>query len=126
MTILRAVFEKFNTVSLESLKKMAKRPARLTLEKFVGENRFVVDYCMLTALRGHAIPLTNQMIECLKANELADKEASHEEIEGFLARQISAENAYEFYRLLRRWCEGGKTEQEKESSRAAKSKRAKK
>ena len=98
-------------VSLESLKKMAKRPARQMLEKFIGENRFVVDYSMLTALHGHAIPLTNQMIEFLKANQFVDAEASHEEIEGFLARQVSAENAYEFYTLLRRWCETGKIEQ---------------
>lgn len=120
LAILRAVFEKFNMVSFESLKKMAKRPARQMLEKFVGENRFVVDYCMLTALKGHAIPLTNQMIEFLKANQFVDAEASHEEIEGFLARQVSAENAYEFYTLLRRWCETGKIEQAKPKAKSAK------
>ena len=110
VAVLKAVFEKFNVVNLEVLRKMAKRPARQMLEKFVGDNRFVIDYCMLTALRGHAIPLTNQMIEFLKSCRLVDPEASHEEIEGFLARQVSAANAYEFYSLLRRWCEAGKME----------------
>ena len=111
LTVLKAIFEKFNIASLEALKKTTKRPARSMLEKFVGDNRFVVDYCMLTALKGHAIPLTNQMIEFLKSNQLVDTEANHEEIEGFLARQVSAENAYEFYALLRRGCETGKIEQ---------------
>jgi endonuclease III len=113
LAVLRAVFAKFNVTSLEPLKKMAKRPARSMLEKFVGDNRFVVDYSMLTALKAHAIPLTDQMIEFLKSNQLVDAEANHEEIEGFLARQVSAENAYEFYTLLRRYCEGGKIEQAK-------------
>lgn len=120
LTVLRAVFEKFNIVSLEALKKMPKRPARQMLEKFVGDNRFVLDYCMLTALKGHAIPLTNQMLEFLKSNQFVDAEANHEEIEGFLARQVSAENAYEFYTLLRRWCETGKIEQDKPKTKSAK------
>jgi endonuclease III len=119
LAVLRAVFAKFNVTSLEPLKKMAKRPARSMLEKFVGDNRFVIDYCMLTALKGHAIPLTNPMIEFLKSNQLIDAEAGHEEIEGFFARQVSAENAYEFYTLLRRYCEGGKIEQAKPKARAA-------
>ena len=120
ITVLKAVFEKFNMVGLDVLKKMAKRPARTMLEKFVGQNRFVIDYCMLTALRGHAIPLTGQMLEFLKANQLADPEATHEEIEGFLARQVSAENAYEFYWLLRRWCETGKIEQARPKAKPVK------
>jgi len=120
LTVLKAVFEKFNTTSLETLKKMPKRPARSMLEKFVGDNRFVIDYCMLTALKGHAIPLTNQMIEFLKSNQLVDAEADHEEIEGFLARQVSAENACEFYAFLRRFCEGGKIEQAKPKTKSAK------
>ena len=120
VALLRAIFEKFNMVTLEVVKKMAKKPARQMIGKFVVDNRFVVDYCMLTALKGHAIPLTNQMIITLKAGGLADPEASHEEIEGFLARQVSAENAYEFYTLLRRWCERGKIEQVKEAKPKAK------
>ncbi len=120
LAVLKAVFEKFNVTSLETLKKMAKRPARSVLEKFVGDNRFVIDYCMLTALKAHAIPLTDQMIEFLKSNQLADPEAGHEEIEGFLARQVSAENAYEFYMLLRRGCETGKIEQAKAKAKTAK------
>jgi ribosomal protein S13 len=41
------------------------------------------------------------MIGYLKGNKLVDPEADEQEIEGFLTRQISAKNAYEFYALLR-------------------------
>jgi len=114
-TALKAVFDKYDMVSLKALRKMSKRPARGILEKIEGTNRFVVDYCMLTALQSHAIPLTKKMIEYLKAEQLVHPDAEHQEIEGFLARLISAEDAYEFYALLR---------QESESSKAGAKKKA--
>jgi endonuclease III len=114
-TALRAVFGKYNMVSLKALYKMSKRPAKGVLEKIDGTNRFVVDYCMLTSLHGHAIPLTKKMIEYLRSNELVHAEADEREIEGFLARQVSAENAYEFYSLLRRQSEARKAGKKKKS-----------
>ena len=105
---LGAVFKQYNMVSLEALKKIGKRPAKRALEKMHGTSRFVVDYCMLTSLQGHTIPLTAKMIEYLRSNELVHVGADEQEIRGFLARQILAENAYEFYALLRRQSESRK------------------
>jgi endonuclease III len=113
--VLRTIFSKYNMVSLKALYKISKRPARTFLEKIEGVNRFVVDYCMLTSLHGHAIPLTKKMIEFLRNNNLVHAEANEEEIEGFLARQISAENAYEFYSLLRRESEARLVKEKKKS-----------
>ena len=104
-TVLRSVFDKYNAVSLETLKKIGKRPARQALEKLESISRFMVDYCMLTSLKGHAIPLTNNMIEYLRRELLVHPEADEQEIEGFLARQIPAPKAYQFYYLLRRQSE---------------------
>ena len=108
--VLASVFGRYNMVSLNALKKMGKRPARQFLEKMEGVSRFAVDYCMLTALNGHAIPLTRKMVEYLKNNRMVYPDSDEQEIEGFLARQISAENAYEFYALLRSQSESGKSE----------------
>lgn len=110
---LSTVFNKYNMVSLKALYKMSKRPARVFIEKIEGVNRFAVDFCMLTSLHGHAIPLTKKMIEYLKSSELVHEAADEQEIEGFLARQISAENAYEFYSLLRRQSEEHETKGKK-------------
>jgi endonuclease III len=98
---LRAVFNRYNTISLEELKKMGKRPARQALERVEGTSTFVVDYCMLTSLQGHSIPLTKNMIQYLRSKEIVHPAADEQEIEGFLTRQISAKNGYEFYALLR-------------------------
>ena len=100
-TVLRSIFNMYHKVSLEALKKMGKRPARQVLEKMEGSSRFVVDYCMLTSLQGHAIPLTEDMIDYLKSKELVHPEADEQQIGGFLAKQISAKKGYEFYSLLR-------------------------
>jgi endonuclease III len=107
-TVLNGIFNQFHQVSLEALKKMGKRPAKQALEKIEGVSRFVVDYCMLTALGGHAIPLTEDMIKYLKSNELVNPDADQQQIEGFLAKQISAKNGYEFYALIRKESESTK------------------
>jgi len=99
--VLGGIFNEYHKVSLEGLKKIGKRPAKQALDKIDGISRFVVDYCMLTSLQGHAVPLTDKMVEYLKNNDLADPEATEQEIGGFLAKQISAKKGYEFYTLLR-------------------------
>jgi hypothetical protein len=45
------------------------------------------------------------MIEYLKANDLVHPESSEEEIEGFMERQIPANQAYESYAYLRKEAE---------------------
>ncbi len=116
ISAFRAVFSKYNRVSLESLKKTGKRPAKQALEKMDGTSRFVVNYCMLTSLQGHAIPLTKKMIEYLRNNKLVHPEADEQEIEGFLAKRISAANAYEFYALLRKESESSKLQRKRKTT----------
>jgi endonuclease III len=119
---LKAIFDQYNGVSLETLKKIGKRPARQVLEKMNGISPFVVNYCMLASLQSHAIPLTKGMIEYLRNNQMVEPDADEQQIEGFLAKQISAENAYEFYVLLRRRSEAKKTK--KKTVRKVKTKKA--
>ncbi len=125
ITILRDIFDAYNAVSLEKLKKMGKRPAKKTLEKIESTSRFTVNYCMLTSLQGHAIPLTSKMVEYLKSKELVHPQADQQDIEGFLARQIRAENAHEFYALLRRQSEAGGKKSKKQTTSKSKTKKRK-
>jgi endonuclease III len=123
---LAAVFNRYHTLSLETLKKLGKRPARRVLEQMDGTSRFIVDYCVLTTLHGHAIPLTATMLEYLRNNELVHPNADEQEIEGFLTRQISAHNGYEFYHLLRIQSESGKGRKEAAREKKIRTKKAKK
>ena len=115
--ILRAVFNKYNTLDLEGLKKAGKRSAKQTLEELDATNSFIVSYCMLTCLQSHAIPVNEGMMEYLKDNGFVHPNADLHDVEGFLAKQIAAKNGYEFYVLLRK---------ESESSNAGKKKSVKK
>ena len=124
--VLRAVFNEYHKVSLEALKKIGKRPARQILEKLDGISRFVVDYCMLTSLQGHAIPLTKGMIEYLTSEELVYPNADEQQIGGFLAKQISAKKGYEFYALLRRESEARKSKKKKKTKTTLKKSETKK
>ena len=123
---LAAVFNRYHTLSLEALKKLGKRPAKQVLEQMDGTSRFVVDYCVLTTLHGHAIPLTKKMLEYLRDNELVHPGADEQEIEGFLTRQIPAHNGYEFYQLLRTQSELCKGRKEAARKKKIKTKKAKK
>jgi endonuclease III len=113
ITALRAIFDEYHALSLQPLKKVGKRPAKQTLETLDGVGHFVVCYCMLTSLQGHAVPLTETMAAYLKDNEVVDPEADAADIEGFLTRQVAAKNAYEFYSLLRRESEAPKVAKKK-------------
>ena len=120
---LRALFRKYNTVSLDVLDKMSKRPARQVLCKIEGVSRFVVNYSMLMSLQSHAMPLTARMVEYLKSNGLVHPESEEQEIEGFLMRQISASEAHKFYTYLRFESEGGRPKGKKRETTTKKTKR---
>jgi endonuclease III len=107
-TVLNAIFEKFDRVSLAGLTDEGKRQARKDLQDIPGMTPFTVAYTFLTALDGHAIPLTDAMVSYLKQNEMVHPESTPQEIESFLERQISAADAYAFYALLRAEAEGSR------------------
>lgn len=105
--VLNAIFDKYDKVTLSGLTDDGKRQARKNLEEIPGMTPFTVAYTFLTALDGHAIPLTEKMVDYLKQNELVHPESTLQEIESFLERQIIAADAYTFYVLLRAEAEGG-------------------
>jgi len=123
---LRGIFDEYHKISLQTLRKLGKRPARQGLEKLEGVSRFVVNYCMLTALQAHAVPLTDEMTEYLKRNKIIEASAKEEDIEGFLTRQIAAKDAYDFYALLRRESESSKSGRKRKSPAPSKAPRARK
>jgi endonuclease III len=127
-TALRTIFDEHHALSLMALKKQGKRPAKQVLDELRGVSAYVVNYCMLTALEGHAIPLTPDMTAYLKQNRIVDPNANDEEIQGFLTRHIAAKDAYEFYGLLRQETEAPKLVKTKASdkSKAGREKKTKK
>ena len=103
--MLNAIFNRYHTVSLMSLTEIGKKQAKSELQELDGITPFVVNYCVLTALHGHAIPLSEKMVDCLRLNKLVHPGADYDTIKGFLERQITSAHAYQFYTFLKRLSE---------------------
>lgn len=124
--VLNQIFDRYDMLTLASLKSQGKRQGRKAIEDLDGISCFVVDYCFLTALNGHAVPLTKKMIDFLRQEELVHPEASEEEIHGFLERQIPSAKGWLFYSLLRSAAEGSLKGDEKRRSLEPKGEKKKK
>ncbi len=125
--ILNAIFDTYDKVSLKELTAEGKRQARKELEEIPGMTPFVAAYTFLTALGGHAIPLTDRMIAYLLQHEMIHPKSTQHEIVSFLERHIHAVDAYTFYALLRAETEGGiKPAASKKAKAAPKKKTVKK
>jgi len=124
--VLTAVFDHQHDISLQPLDKLGKRQARQEIEALDGITHFVVNYCVVTAFKGHAIPLTDRMIEFLQSHEMVSPETNLQEIEGFLNKQVAAKDGYEFYELLRKESESApkKTVRRNESPKPKSTKKA--
>ena len=98
---LNEIYYKYDTLYLKSLEEMGKRQAKKELEELNTVSDFVVSYCFLTSLGGHAVPVSESMADYLRVEELVHPKASERDIEGFLERHIKSGNAYEFFVLLK-------------------------
>jgi endonuclease III len=103
--VLKAIFEKYNMITLADIKKLGKKQIRETISQLPAASAFVIDYCMLTAFGAHAIPLTEKMVDYLKAEKIAEQGAEPQQVSQTLARQIPANQAYIFYALMRKEAE---------------------
>jgi endonuclease III len=124
--ILKAIFEKYNMVTLTDIKKLGKKQIRDIISQLPEMSAFVIDYCMLTAYKAHAIPLTAKMFEYLKAERIVGPGMEPQQVSQMLARQIPASQGYTFYAVLRKEAERPPAKKDKKSEKGVKSKKGKK
>jgi hypothetical protein len=98
---LNYIFEREHTMSLERLRTLSKRDARQFLKEIPDIHPFVEAYIMVHALEGNCIPLDQKMLDYLVQNGAVDPALSLEEAQRFIEHHVKAEEAYEFFRLLR-------------------------
>jgi endonuclease III len=98
---LNAIFEKEHTLNLERLTTISKRDARQFLRELPDVHPFVEAYVMLYAFDGHTIPVDDQTVEYLRAEEVLEPETSVDEAQRFLEHHIKAEECHDFYTAVR-------------------------
>jgi endonuclease III len=98
---LNNIFEREHTMSLNRLKTVSKREARQFLRELPEIHPFVEAYVMLMSLEGHAFPVDDAIVAVLRENEIVEENTALDESQRFVEHHLKAEEAYEFYALVR-------------------------
>ncbi len=102
---LNSLFTKYDRISFEDIEELGKRQAHQELETLEGFTPFVVNFLMLNFKGSHSLPLNLMMVEYAKKEGLVHPSSSYQEISSFLERQITVDDIYSFYLILRQMCE---------------------
>lgn len=100
--ILGAIYERENSVTLDTVKAGNRKDARAYLGNLAGMTPYVLASTMLWAFGDHVIPIDEQMLETLKKEEVIDPETRPEEAQAFLKRHVGAGDARMFTALVKR------------------------
>lgn len=122
---LQAFIDAYDGFEFTALLEAGKRSAKTELDNLRVLSRYTISFLMLNVLKAHSFPLTHMMVEYLKDNDLVHSEASDEEINSFVERQVNASDVEEFYYMLRSESES-ESNQEAKTCKTAKSKKSKK
>jgi endonuclease III len=99
--VLNHIFEKKNSLNINSLRKAPIREVRSFLNMLEGMTPFVSAAVVRRCLGGHAIPVDEVVEKYLKDHDLAPPEASQEELQGFLERHVLASSSLVFTTVIR-------------------------
>jgi endonuclease III len=119
---LNGIFEREHCLDLSFLEQKGKREAREYLESITSG--YAAAWTVLWGIGGHAIPVDEQLHSALGKDGLIDSEASIEEVQSFLERNISASDAQEFVSLIRRYAASRAPRSKAKATKAASTKRS--
>lgn len=97
---LDTIFDKTGSFSMEHLHKMPKRELRKYLQD-IGLDHYAAALVLMTIFGGHAIPVDENLVYVLKAEDYLPADATIDEVQGFLERIIPQKEgpaAHEFFR----------------------------
>lgn len=118
---LQDLYQRENRVSLDRLSNLGRREARQYLESLKGVDGYAVASVVLWSLGGHAIPVDDRLLATLRSANLVHPEATRDEVQAFLERNISAADAKEFCRVMRKFSPAKAGVEKNKSARSSKS-----
>jgi endonuclease III len=90
IAILQEVFETTYSYDLETLHKKGLKQAQKVLERYRGSSPFLVAYVLRHSMDGHAIPIDEDILRCLKrlqiVEDLADIESAQATMESHIPK----------------------------------------
>ncbi len=91
--VLNGVFARQSLVSIEYMAEMTKRDLRRHLME-LGLGTYSAARVVLFAFGGHAVPVDESLVTCLKMEEMVHPESEIEDIQKFLERIVSQKDAF--------------------------------
>jgi len=99
---LQAVFQRTCALTLDFLAKKPKKEARrLLLES--GLDSYAAARVTLLVFGGHAVPVDETLVDCLKLEGYVHPASDVSDVQGFLERVVPQKNAVAAHRLLRQF-----------------------
>ena len=100
VTVLGAIFTRYNNLTLEPVEALTKRDLRRHLTEF-GLSPYAAACLVLLVYSGHAIPVDGTLAECLEMNGYVHPDSDVPDVQAFLERVILQKDAlaaHEFFR----------------------------
>jgi len=100
--VLNGLFTRMNRLSLDHVAEMTKRDIRRHLGE-LGLCPYAAACMMLFVFEGHAIPVDENLVDCLAMDGYVDPEADCEDVQGFLERIILQKHGLAAHELFREY-----------------------
>lgn len=106
---LNRIFAIEHVVSLDRVAQLSAKDARAYLDRIDGLEPYTRARIRLLGFQHHGMPLDEAMFAYARQAELIDAKCTLDEAQAFMERQVSPEDAVEFFTLLRKhaWAEVG-------------------
>ncbi len=104
---LQEVFVREHAIEARSLETKSKKDVRHYFDTLPGMVPYVSAMVCLLTFGAHAIPVDDKLADLLKAEGVVDPDATIEEIERFLERQVKAGDGVDVHLRLQSWVEAG-------------------
>lgn len=102
---LNGVFQREQSLTLESLQEMPKRDAREYLSTLAGVPPFVAARVTLVGLGGHAFPIDGLLMKYLVKEGVLVGNANHEQHMGRMERAVRAADSQRLYSMIEYWAD---------------------
>ena len=125
---LQEIYLRERAMSLDMLLKKPKKEVRTYLDTLPGVPPYVAAQVTLLCFGGHAVPVDELLAQRLRSELVVDPEASIEQIQSYLERQIRANEGLQAHAIFRSWIDTSprRTEFKTPKSKKKTSKTAKK
>ena len=105
VTAMNWLFARYNTLELDQLRQRSKTELKVILTRVDGLDTYSSAAVLVMSFAAHAVPLDDRILDYLREQEAINPELDIHKAQRFLEQQIHADQAREFFVLIRKHAE---------------------